>query len=107
MVFLGLVTPWRLARRPTSRSPVFDMATTEGVVRAPSAFSIISGSPPLTMAIAELVVPRSIPSIFDIYAVRKSLMWESLYTRCRGCCQAFLSERLVYLVRSDKLNKGK
>ena len=26
MVFLGLVTPWRLARRPTSRSPVFDMA---------------------------------------------------------------------------------
>src|SRR3989344_4386538 len=66
MVFLGFVTAWRLARRPTSRSPVFDIATMEGVVRAPSAFSKIVGSPPLTTAIAELVVPRSIPRIFDI-----------------------------------------
>src|SRR3989338_11455560 len=69
MVFLGFVTAWRFARRPTSRSPVFDVATTEGVVRAPSAFSIISGSPPFTMAIAELVVPRSIPSILLIVII--------------------------------------
>ena len=31
---------WRLAGRPTSRSPLSVKATTEGVVRWPSAFSI-------------------------------------------------------------------
>jgi hypothetical protein len=39
-------------------------ATTDGVVRPPSAFSMISGSPPSSTAIAELVVPRSIPIVF-------------------------------------------
>src|SRR3989344_5365093 len=67
MVFLGFVTPWRRARSPTSRSPVLLVATTDGVVRAPSAFSSICGSPPAITAIAELVVPKSIPSIFAIH----------------------------------------
>ena len=31
-VFIGLVTPWRLAGRPTSRSPSSVKATIEGVV---------------------------------------------------------------------------
>ncbi|GAB4125731.1 MAG: hypothetical protein Fur0040_08100 [Sideroxydans sp.] len=36
----------------------------EGVVRAPSAFSITLGLPPSMIATQELVVPRSIPMIF-------------------------------------------
>jgi len=39
-------------------------ATTDGVVRPPSAFGITVGSPPSITAIAELVVPRSIPIVF-------------------------------------------
>src|SRR4051794_37169650 len=63
-VFSGLVTAWRLATVPTSRSPPCVKATTEGVVRPPSAFSITVGSPPSSTAMAELVVPRSIPMAF-------------------------------------------
>ena len=36
-------------------------ATTEGVVRAPSAFAITIGSPFSIVATHEFVVPRSIP----------------------------------------------
>ena len=63
MVLVGFTAACRLARIPTSRSPVLLTATTEGVVRLPSLFSMIDGSPPLITATAELVVPRSIPSI--------------------------------------------
>ena len=35
IVFSGLVTAWRLATCPTSRSPVLLNATTEGVIRLP------------------------------------------------------------------------
>src|SRR4029079_16604666 len=45
----------------TSRSPLFVNATTEGVVRRPSAFAITLGSPPSITATHELVVPRSMP----------------------------------------------
>src|SRR4051794_36951235 len=38
-------------------------ATTEGVVRAPSAFSITFGALPSMMATHEFVVPRSMPII--------------------------------------------
>ena len=38
MVFSGLVTACRFATWPTSRSPSFANATTDGVVRPPSAF---------------------------------------------------------------------
>src|SRR4051794_18870262 len=65
-VFCGLVTAWRLATVPTSRSPPCVKATTEGVVRPPSAFSITVGSPPSSTAIAELVVPRSIPMVLPM-----------------------------------------
>src|SRR5437667_413492 len=46
-VFSGLVTAWRLATWPTSRSSSFVKATTEGVVRPPSELGITPGSPPL------------------------------------------------------------
>ena len=57
----GLVTPWRLAGWPIRRSPSGAKATMEGVVRAPSAFSITLGAEPSITATQELVVPRSIP----------------------------------------------
>src|SRR5689334_3310711 len=65
-VFCGLVTAWRLATVPTSRSPEGANATTEGVVRPPSAFSMTVGSPPSSTAMHEFVVPRSMPMVFAI-----------------------------------------
>src|SRR3954464_8828057 len=73
-VLLGLVTAWRLAGWPTRRSPSSWMATTEGVVRAPSAFSITFGVLPSMMATHELVVPRSIPIILLIESLARSLL---------------------------------
>src|SRR6185503_10395743 len=64
MVFFALVTAWRLAGAPTRTSPSSVYATTEGVVRAPSEFSITLGLPPSMIATHELVVPRSMPMIF-------------------------------------------
>ena len=65
-VCVGLVTAWRLAMRPVSRSPDFEIATIEGVVRLPSLLSSTFGSPPSMTAMAEFVVPKSIPSILGI-----------------------------------------
>src|SRR5690606_11410106 len=56
------VTACRLATSPTRTSPVLENATTDGVVRAPSAFAMTVGSPPSRTATTELVVPRSIPT---------------------------------------------
>src|SRR4051812_5721002 len=64
MVFVGFVTAWRLASWPTSRSPVFVNATTDGTVRLPSADGMTVGSPPSMTATTEFVVPRSMPMIF-------------------------------------------
>src|SRR5438270_12506753 len=65
-VFCGVVTAWRLATVPTSRSPDCVNATTDGVVRPPSAFSMTVGSPPSSTPMHEFVVPRSIPIVFPI-----------------------------------------
>ena len=56
------VTAWRLATSPTSTSPFLAKATTDGVVRDPSALAMTVGSPPSSTATTELVVPRSIPT---------------------------------------------
>src|SRR5271156_6033514 len=66
MVFSGFVIACRLATWPTSRSPLFVNATTEGVVRPPSSFGITFASPPSITATQEFVVPKSIPIIFAI-----------------------------------------
>ena len=63
IVFSGFVTAWRFATWPTSRSPVLVNATTEGVVRPPSALAITVGASPSMTATTELVVPRSMPMI--------------------------------------------
>src|ERR1700754_1257718 len=62
MVRSTLVTAWRLATSPTSTSPFLANATTDGVVRAPSAFAMTVGSPPSRTDTTELVVPRAIPT---------------------------------------------
>ena len=67
-MFVGLVTAWRLATVPTSRSPPWVNATTDGVVRPPSAFSMTVGSPPSRTAMHEFVVPRSMPIVLAIRA---------------------------------------
>src|SRR4051794_32844400 len=64
IVFSGFITACRLATVPTRRSPLSVKATTEGVVRPPSAFSRTVGSPPSITATHELVVPRSMPIVF-------------------------------------------
>jgi hypothetical protein len=63
-VLVGLVIACRRATCPTRRSPSLVNATTDGVVRPPSAFGITTGSPPSMTATTELVVPRSIPMTF-------------------------------------------
>src|SRR3954462_14573054 len=68
IVFLGFVTAWRLATVPTRRSPPAVNATTDGVVRPPSEFSMTVGSPPSKTAIQLLVVPRSIPIVFAMWS---------------------------------------
>src|SRR5215468_10286616 len=62
MVPCGFKIACRRANCPTSRSPASVKATTEGVVRDPSAFGITVGFPASVAAITELVVPRSIPT---------------------------------------------
>src|SRR3954470_14099190 len=62
----GFVIAWRLATSPTRTSPVFENATTDGVVRAPSALGMTAGSPASSTETTELVVPRSMPTALDI-----------------------------------------
>src|SRR6202521_813228 len=65
-VFSGLTAACLRARLPTRRSPDLVKATTEGVVREPSELGMTTGSPPSMTAMTELVVPRSIPTVFGI-----------------------------------------
>src|SRR5262245_39502738 len=64
---------WRLATSPTSTSPVFENATTDGVVRAPSELGMTAGSPASRVDTTELVVPRSIPTALLIRDVLRDL----------------------------------
>src|SRR3989304_9376307 len=85
MVLCGLVTPWRLATWPTRRSPDLAMATTEGVVRPPSALGMTTGSPPSITALAEFVVPRSIPIALGMgryLFFRLATDWHRWFTDC-------------------------
>src|ERR1700693_5167941 len=65
-VFSGLTAACLRARLPTRRSPDLVKATTDGVVREPSALGMTTGSPPSMTAMTELVVPKSIPTVFGI-----------------------------------------
>jgi hypothetical protein len=61
-----------LAGAPTSFSPSFVKATTDGVVLLPYAFSMTLGVLPSIMATQELVVPRSIPMMAPLPAELKA-----------------------------------
>src|SRR6266480_2816071 len=75
MVFSGLTAAWRRANVPTSRSPDFVKATTEGVVREPSELGMTTGSPPSITAMTELVVPKSIPTVFGMCQLSSKLVF--------------------------------
>src|ERR671912_671687 len=78
MVRSTLVTAWRLATSPTRTSPPFANATTDGVVREPSALGMTVGSPPSNTATTELVVPRSMPTARAMLLIlRGSVVLES------------------------------
>src|SRR5262245_53282761 len=62
MVRSTLVTACRLATSPTRTSPDLANATTDGVVREPSALGMTVGSPPSSTATTLFVVPRSMPT---------------------------------------------
>src|ERR1044071_3298087 len=62
----GLVIACRFATSPTRASPALENATTDGVVRAPSALGMTEGSPASSTATTELVVPRSMPTALDM-----------------------------------------
>src|SRR5215469_5479432 len=68
MVPCGFKIACRRASCPTRRSPASLKATTDGVVREPSALGITVGFPASVAAITELVVPRSIPTATAITA---------------------------------------
>ena len=67
IVFWGFVTCWRFAGAPTSRWPSRPKATTDGVVRPPSAFGMTVGSDPSRTAMHEFVVPRSMPMVLAMW----------------------------------------
>src|SRR5690625_7259878 len=60
MVRSTLVTAWRLAISPTRTSSDLLNATTDGVVRAPSAIATTLSSPPSRTTTTELIVTRTI-----------------------------------------------
>jgi hypothetical protein len=61
-LFAALTTTRHFAGNPTKHSPCFENATTDGVVRAPSAFSIAWDVLPSMMETHEFVVPKSMPT---------------------------------------------
>src|SRR6188768_1158563 len=71
----GLVTAWRLAGWPTRRSPSSVIATIDGVVRAPSEFSMTLGVEPSMTATQLFVVPRSMPMILLIVIGLRASGW--------------------------------
>src|SRR6266550_3783927 len=75
MVFSGLTAAWRRASVPTTCSPDFVKATTEGVVREPSELGMTTGSPPSMTAMTELVVPKSIPTVFGMGQLSSKLVF--------------------------------
>jgi len=71
-VFSAFITAWRFAAKPTNFYLSLVNATTEGVVRYPSEFSMTLGVLPSITATQELVVPRSIPIMYsDFFSVAK------------------------------------
>ena len=87
----GLVIAWRLATSPTRTSPVFENATTDGVVRDPSALGMTTGSPASRTETTELVVPRSMPTALGMGIASCFPVWLSgSALRVQPCCGRML-----------------
>src|SRR5690606_37164219 len=99
-VFFGFVMACRRATWPTSRSPSFVNAPTDGVVRPPSAFGITTGSPPTITATTEFVVPRSMPITF---AISSPLTYVSKKERPRIRVQPICQLSVVYFCHIDMI----
>jgi hypothetical protein len=100
-VSVGLDTAWRLARRPTRRSPALFQATTEGVVRLPSLFWMTFGSPPSMTDTTLLVVPRSMPMILAMSLTplpRVHLFSQGLNNKARAA-PAIAAQNIYYTVQ--------
>src|ERR1700687_2825298 len=87
----GLVIAWRFATCPTSRSPSFVNATTDGVRRLPSSLVMTLGSRPSMIATTLLVVPRAMPIVLaTLYPPETTLefrIYERLSYPPRPRCQ--------------------
>src|SRR5689334_15872633 len=95
IVRVGLVTAWRLAGAPTSFAPSGWKATTEGVVRPPSALGITTGWPPSITLTTELVVPRSIPMILLWLLMGVWARPIQVLCQCLLVTQAYCQQELV------------
>src|SRR3954449_7092349 len=108
MVRSTLVTACRFATSPTRTSPFFANATTDGVVRAPSALAMTVGSPPSRTETTEFVVPRSMPTARAMIPT-STLSGPAAGLRpsrdvcCLGCLLQFSGE-FVKQVESVQLN---
>src|SRR5258705_12816540 len=111
MVRSGLVTAWRLAGCPTSRSPSSVKATIDGVVRMPSAFSMTFGVMPSITATQELVVPRSIPMTLPMALISSRVrqvgrvLGRHPMGSIRETSRAPLSDPLKYTLRCRPLRR--
>src|SRR5919206_3390375 len=84
MVLAALVTAWRLAIWPPSRSPLSVKPTTVGVVRPPSLFGTICTAPPSKTATQQLVVPKSIPTTLPITFLSRGELGQAVSRRLGG-----------------------
>ena len=85
----GLVMAWRLATSPTRTSPVFENATTDGVVRDPSELGMTTGSPASRTETTELVVPRSMPTALGM-GIASWFQGGFEWVRGPACCDRML-----------------
>src|SRR5712691_7373752 len=112
-VFSGLVTAWRLAAWPTRRSPDSVNATIDGVVRAPSAFSMTFALLPSMTATQELVVPRSMPITLLIgtscqkqdRSARESTVPIPRGCGSRGCLAYPVAAPVIYVTEAAPINR--
>src|SRR5579872_828088 len=91
----GLVMAWRFASWPTSRSPLFVNATTDGVRRLPSELVMTVGVVPSIQATTELVVPRSMPTTFAMMIGSSEILVNPIFLNVVGRASLALSVHVV------------
>src|SRR3712207_3288731 len=99
----GLVMAWRLATSPTRTSPLLEKATTDGVVRPPSALGSTVGSPASRTLTTELVVPRSMPTALGMVGFlqrgdRKSTRLNSSHANISYAVFCLKKKKIMHLI---------